>query len=1121
MENKKRRAVRRPDADLSSVDRGLREDITSQTDDCSYYITWTVFIALAVPRAEDADVPAAPERPKKKKDLSTGLVKAHKAQSCYHVEYKLLPGDTETVKVDLLVFGPVAKMYTDDEFKIVKTWQEGDQTWCGWTHSSNVRVNRDTLIRLPAHQIRLRIWNSKDRLSSRARYERPKAFRWAQDRPEDATDARGDDVKTMVAKLRVLCETRSNSSKKQKCYIMFDSDSNADSEAETTGFQKPKTDACDLGDMKNISSTSVEVSPIHFLAGETSVTELFPVCSSGVIEVMCNISLDRPLISDQLKAELNPLVIRILSANSMPSTPVPLHVLQEKCMPVYCQYKCHTLSTHRTNYHEHGTNVYFQDVNVILTGLMSPRELQDFLTSPPLQIEVHDRDRKSEETPKTPAMCGVGSDDDMQSNASTFKHETIGFNSHGIASLNLSELLLGQKSLTLDLPIKCGPPPPKTAREKSATKRKMADTGHSRDPMPQGHYYDANSKLKVKVEIACPLNVKDDGSRFYDGPFGRLVYLFDYNNFSVMTKLRSEILRINASAFRLGSHSLEHIDRVLSNNKRLMNFQQDESTDLDFVTGFHVLDKRTHIFVLEGLKHKAVRRLWEAVPMKLSGSEEEQVIALYNSNLGFFKRIYDSLDVSLSPIHLLASLQSIMSQPLVYVRGIIPQPCFQALSRLNQLCQVRQLKDVVQYNLFPSADMIVSMSKEYGTSGAQWEQKKAGADTERDVPTLPVRMKRHAPLDTDNWEYIRWKDNFQQMPCQHLKDFVQDNIQKVQDQSEQLQRPKAATLGMDQAATRPAHNYSIQTFNSNQQARELLHKEMAKAPGRRFTYSQQYHSATVELGDRTPKNYSRSAVASMVWNKVLSSDRSRVYPRHPDEARAEELRKPWRENILHGNTLEPTLLRNPWVWNQRHQDFQLYRKPHPFFSPSPVTIHLAGETLREEQLEAARAQYRRWLSKLLPGGSADRPDSGPVPEFKCHMGGSSETFQDILKDEPEKYSLRTPGLMLQPLPQLSVMNWADDTAEAQALAPGPCLDCGLRSKNNAIPRHASLSNKDQRIGFSEQRSFRYKRTALPLTDEEKSIFTFQKREPDKETRTSVAQPLRNTSEEGTHKNWTL
>lgn len=65
------------------------------------------------------------------------------------------------------------------------------------------------------------------------------------------------------------------------------------------------------------------------------------------------------------------------------------------------------------------------------------------------------------------------------------------------------------------------------------------------------------------------------------------------------------------------------------------------------------------------------------------------------------------------------------------------------LPRLRQLSQVRQLKDVVKCNLFPSADMILSMSKEYGTNAEQWEQK-AGANTEADMPILYVRMKTAA-----------------------------------------------------------------------------------------------------------------------------------------------------------------------------------------------------------------------------------------------------------------------------------------------------------------------------------------------------------------------------------------
>lgn len=53
----------------------------------------------------------------------------------------------------------------------------------------------------------------------------------------------------------------------------------------------------------------------------------------------------------------------------------------------------------------------------------------------------------------------------------------------------------------------------------------------------------------------------------------------------------------------------------------------------------------------------------------------------YNSSLSFNRRIYEALDVGLSPIRLPRPLEDFMKQPLLYTRGRLPRACVQAFTR--------------------------------------------------------------------------------------------------------------------------------------------------------------------------------------------------------------------------------------------------------------------------------------------------------------------------------------------------------------------------------------------------------------------------------------------------------
>lgn len=282
------------------------------------------------------------------------------------------------------------------------------------------------------------------------------------------------------------------------------------------------------------------------------------------------------------------------------------------------------MPTHRTKGLSHGSNIYFKDVNVILTSLLNYEELLEFLRGPPLEIEVHDRDRKTEE-PSSPAIFGTEAMDyKLGSTASLSTRQTIysPFGERrklcdpcGIAKLSFSDLFRGHRFLKLRLPIKGSCPVQWLGTDKNELEGNEPETAGALDvqgnAMPIGHYLKENSKLTVQVEIAHPFHPeKNEEHR----PFGRIIYIFKYNNVAFLEKLRSKILRINTMAFQVYCYNKRDAQKILQGH--IMDARDRENKDLNALTGFHILDKAQHIFVLEGLKDEAIRKLWETVPIR-------------------------------------------------------------------------------------------------------------------------------------------------------------------------------------------------------------------------------------------------------------------------------------------------------------------------------------------------------------------------------------------------------------------------------------------------------------------------------------------------------------------------
>ena len=280
--------------------------------------------------------------------------------------------------------------------------------------------------------------------------------------------------------------------------------------------------------------TRVKLKMKVLFSGESYLGGRIEEPTSTIDDCIISINLENSLMSDAQLYDLNPLTIKIDKLSNMPDKPVGFSDLRQHCLPVYCSYNFMNYPLHKTEDIAQEKNIFYNDMNVFLAGLLNKQELHEFLHSAPFEIEIHDRDRRPV-TKEGLKACLFGNDeiDEHISNVSTvaakqtvynpFAIKSKNWDPFGVARLHLYDLVMGKRLLEFFVPILPCTAPDVLGRNavKNSSNTKRLDNEDA--PMQAGAFLDFNSHLNVTITTAKPLFALNHNKNFV---FNEVIAIF-------------------------------------------------------------------------------------------------------------------------------------------------------------------------------------------------------------------------------------------------------------------------------------------------------------------------------------------------------------------------------------------------------------------------------------------------------------------------------------------------------------------------------------------------------------------------------------------------------------------
>ena len=183
----------------------------------------------------------------------------------------------------------------------------------------------------------------------------------------------------------------------------------------------------------------------------------------------------------------------------------------------------------------------------------------------------------------------------------------------------------------------------------------------------------------------------------------RFIYVTTYYDNAAMQKIKELFEEINQKAFQLRSVK-EIYTRNLTDEER-------DNNEIDYISGFQLLDKNIRITIIEGITEKGMAIVKEKLPKYQMNSNTFMVFA--DKNVLFNKRIYSKFDLSLKYIKLRDTLNSILTTFPIYMKADKYREIYNAFLNFGSILNSRTMKEISNANLFSDADSLLKLERKY------------------------------------------------------------------------------------------------------------------------------------------------------------------------------------------------------------------------------------------------------------------------------------------------------------------------------------------------------------------------------------------------------------------------